>query len=208
MKKISILLVIMLVLSTLTLHAQAPAATSAEGSEISYGIVGLTYNLGYFFKTRSAMDNMGIVGKIPLSERIGIEIGLANLDVPVKEYNIPGLTNPTNIIGVGGVENFTEIKMNILYYMPFLSTFQAKMGLSYVKWNNGFIVVDPSVQNCGYLVNFCKWCRKSTFLFNIGANLDVPIVQQFYGMTSLALKMFLDDGEMFIAFNMGLGYKF
>ncbi len=210
MKKFYLILVIILSFCCVSLYAQQTAASAlAETTESpSYGIIGLSYQFGYFSETKQATSGLGILGKVPLNNSIGIELGLNLLEKPINSYKIIGLSGvTTNFTGIG-IEEYTEIRMNVLYYTWFLKDLQFKMGFSYLQFNSGWILVDPSITDSGTMMEKSIFSGLNTFSFNIGASLDIPIVQSFCGMMSLGYKIFLNDSSGMLHFNLGLGYRF
>lgn len=200
MKKLLVLLAVISLLSVISLEAQSTAQNT------SYGIVGLTYNFTYFADSEAANDGVGIKAKIPMAAAFGMEFGLAEFSRSLNSYSIPG-TMATNLTGAGE-EEYTEVSMNVLYYFWFLKELQLKMGISYLKWVRGNLVVDPSLADCGTLYNMCRNCRKSQFSFNIGLDLDVSIVKEFYAMTGFEYKTLLSDSVAAYGGHIGLGYRF
>lgn len=187
-----------------------PSPPPASKAERSYMAIGFHLPFMYFIEAEDgSMESGGITLKAPVSKAFGVQFSINKLVVPIKEYTL----NTVSRTGAGE-EEFLNLQLGFLYFMPFHRFLQAKIGLDYFKFENGYIADNPTGttgDDCGVLYTHCKNCAKDLYGVFIGLNLDVPIYDRILIMTALSYHYILNDhpsmDKGFVNFNLGIGYR-
>lgn len=210
MKKVfAFTLICLLAIGSGLVAQQQPAATETPAR--SYMAVGFHIPFNYYIKAEDgSMERYGITFKAPINKIFGVQFSINQLIIPIKEYELNAVSRSGN-----GEEEYTNIQIGFLYFMPFEKYMQAKVGVDYLKFQNGYIAANPAATaadpNCGTVYTHCVNCAHDLYGVFLGINLDVPIYERLLILSGLSYHWILNDHPStkngFVNLNLGLGYK-
>lgn len=202
MKRIILALTVAVLFTAVSAFAQD---NQQEKKDIpAYTIIGAGISLDYFL-IEDSTSNPYMVFKTPVAKNHGIEFDFGTMTVPITSYSL-GAASYSGF----GQEKYVNASVNYIFFFPFHRYFQLKAGVDYYHFLSGFIADSPTGANCGTLYNECSNCTDNLFGATLGVNLDVPLFDDFYAMTSLGYKyLFIHEEHLMgvVDLRIGLGYK-
>lgn len=182
------------------------ASSPFKKMDTSYAALGLGQEFAYFLSVREAASGTYVLLKLPIDNHFGIEPVYCHYKKPAADYS----AGTNSFIPVGGTEEYHDIRLNLLYYFWFLKNLQFKAGVNYSKFIRGNFIIDPSLENCGTVMNMCRRSREHFYSFNMGLNLDLPVYKYILLMSNITYRIFLSDNTTrggALNFGIGAGLK-